>query len=347
MLEQPSSELFRLGLRSTEQGFREVFSLAPGLDDLQNWRGSATQLPGAFPAPPFEATNPKWSWNGFDNTRVWRAGNRGSITEIPLEKPPVGNWNPLLQCGFDLQYTPLVEFTEGAGRIVFCQLAISDRTESDPQADELLRRMLERLDDARTASGRPVRYVGGPEGAALLDALRIPYHRHTGGSPSLDSLLVLGPGAKTGSLADAVAAGTNVLALGLDRKELEAALPGKFKFEPGAHSSDYVENLRTIPEFAGIGNAELHWRGKVPFDAFPADSPGGRALGLIRHGKAYSPLSSFRRGSSMLTSFTIEPPAAGRLISFPAWPQITRKFQNRLPCPFRRRPRQCPLHSAE
>ena len=284
VLEQPSSELFRLGLRSTEQGFREVFSLISGFDDLRDWRGSATQLPGIFPTPPFEATNPKWSWNGFDNTRVWRAGNRGSITEIPLEKPSVGNWNPLLQCGFDLQYTPLIEFTEGAGRIVFCQLAISGRTESEPQADELLRRALERLDGARIASGRKVCYAGGPEGTTLLDALCIPYHSYTG-SPSPETLLVLGPGAKTGKLADAVAAGTNVLALGLGKEELEALLPGKFKFKPGSHNSDYVENLRTIPEFTGIGNAELHWRGKVSFDAFPSDSPGGRALGLVRHGK--------------------------------------------------------------
>lgn len=284
VLEQTTQELNRLGLRTTEQGFREVFSASEFCGDLRDWRGSATQLPGTFPLVPYEATSPQWDWNGFSNTRVWRAGNRASLTEVLFEKPQIGNWNPLLQCGFDLQYAPLIEFTEGKGRILFCQLAVTDRTEVDPQADELLRRALEKLDASRNSAVRTVRYLGGPEGAALLDALCIP---HTSGSDMepAETLLVLGPGAKPGNLSDAVASGLNVLALGLDRTELEAALPGKFHLQPGGHYSDYVEKLRETPEFAGIGNAELHWRGRMSFDAFAPDSAGGRSLGIVRHGK--------------------------------------------------------------
>ena len=284
VLEQPAQELNRLGLRTTEQGFREVFSVSDFSGDLRDWRGSATQLPGTFPLVPYEATSPQWDWNGFSNTRVWRAGNRGSLTEVLFEKPQVGNWNPLLQCGFDLQYVPLVEFVEGKGRIMFCQLAVTGRTEIEPQADDLLGRALERLDSARGPAPRNVRYLGGSEGAALLDALRIPRSADSGSTPA-ETLLVLGPGAEPGDLTDAVAAGLNVLALGFGQAELESMLPGKFHLQSGGYYSDQVENLRATPEFTGIGNAELHWRGKMQFDAFAPDSAGGRSLGIVRHGK--------------------------------------------------------------
>lgn len=284
VLEQPYSELSRLGLRGTEQGYREVFSVHAGFGSMRDWRGSATMLPGAFEVPPYEANNPKWSWSGFDNTRVWRAGNRGSITEVSIEKPPVGDWSPLLQCGFDLQYTPLVEFSEGRGRIVFCQLAVSGRTEMEPQADEIVRLALERLDRAVPVERRQVCYLGGAEGAELLDSLHIA-HVPFSGQPSPGTLLVLGPGAKPGDLTGAVAAGMNVLALGLGAAELEAILPGRFELTPGEYFSDYVSGLGEVPEFAGIGNAELHWRGRMAFDAFASGTPGGRALGSVRVGR--------------------------------------------------------------
>jgi len=284
VFEQPFEEFERLGLRGTEQGYREVFSAAADFPDLHDWRGSATQLPGAFQVAPYEATNPKWNWCGFDNTRVWRAGNRGSITEVLLEKPPVGNWNPLLQCGFDLQYTPLAEFVEGSGRITFCQLAATGRTEAEPEADELVRRSLERLDRATVPQYRKVFYAGAEEGAKLLDSLKIPHQAYAGTLPP-DALLVLGPGAKAGDLKNAVDAGANVLALGLGKADLDAILPGAFQLTPGEYASDFVDDLKKSPEFAGIGNAELHWRGKAAFDAFDAKSPGGRTLGVARIGK--------------------------------------------------------------
>ena len=70
----------------------------------------------------------------------------------------------------------------------------------------------------------------------------------------------------------------NILALGLSAEELNRAFPGEFQTQNGEFYSDYVPGLAKIPEFAGIGNAELHWRGKVRFDAFSPDSPGGRML---------------------------------------------------------------------
>lgn len=285
VLEQKHPELERLGLRAAEHDYREVFAAADGFKDLRDWRGSATLLPGALTVQPYEATNPKWEWCGFDNTRVWRAGNRGGITEVSIEKPSVGNWKPLLQCGFDLQYSPLIEFTEGKGRIVFCQLSVTARSgELEPEADELVRRSLELLDTAKENPARTVFYTGGSEGKMLLEKLKIPFQTYAGKLPA-DAVLVLGSGAKTSDLKSAVEAGANLLALGLNKKELETLAPGCFKLSSGDYSSDYVNNLKKVPEFAGINNAELHWRGKASFDAFDVDSQGGRALGIARIGK--------------------------------------------------------------
>lgn len=285
LLEQTLESLNRLGLRGTEQGFREVFPLCGTYGIARDWRGSATLLPPHLELPDFEATNPKWNWNGFDNTRVWRAGNRGCVTQVPLEKPPVGDWTPLLQCGFDLQYTPLVEFREGKGRILFCQLAVAGRTEQEPQAEDFFWNALKRLDQAAEPRSRKVFYAGGAAGRALLDALKIPFQTFAGNLPE-DALLVLASGCgEVPDLTRAVEAGANVLALGLDAVQLEAALPGAFQLESGKYVSDYAAGLRDFPEFAGIGNAELHWRGKVQFDSFPVTSPGGRSLAACRRGR--------------------------------------------------------------
>ena len=100
-----------------------------------------------------------------------------------------------------------------------------------------------------------------------------------------NALLVLGPGAKVPRLSNAVEAGANVLALGLGATELEAVLPGVFQLESGNFVSDYAAGLRDYPEFTGVGQAELHWRGKMQFDGFPATNPGGRALAVHRIGR--------------------------------------------------------------
>ena len=283
VLEQPLPVIERLGLRGNEQGFREVFSLSPEFCDMRDWRGSATQLPEYLASPQFEYTPPRWHWLGFEHTRVWRSGNRGSITEVVMEKPSVGNWLPLLQAGFDLQYTPLLEFREGKGRILFCQLAVTERTEPEPEAETIIRKALARLDRSRTETSREVLYAGSAVGADLLRQLQIPFKRHAGKAAD-DALLVLGPEAPRIDLTEAVKRGAHILALGLDRDTLETMLPGAFHFESGLFESDFISGLRKFPELAGISNADLHWRGKISFDGF-ANNETGRALAIRRIGK--------------------------------------------------------------
>ena len=286
ILEQPFSQIVRLGLRGNEQGLREVFSLSDiAPEKISDWRGKSTLLAPYLTVNPIEYSDPKWNWHGFNNTRVWRAGNRGTVVSVPLEKPMIGNWRPLLQAGFDLEYTPLVEFQEGKGQLMMCQLDLSGRTEMDPEGIEILRRALVRLDKTTPDATRPTWYVGDARGRKLLESLRISFRDLDPAGLTANDLLVVGPGAKLpADLRSKVEAGLRVLTLGLSAAELKAVGVNPV-IERGKYYSDYVADLGKTPEFAGISNSDLHWRAETEFDAFPVDSVGGRALGIERIGK--------------------------------------------------------------
>ncbi len=285
VLEQEFPVLARTGFRSNEHGLRNFFPLVPEFSDrvVRDWRGSATLTAPNLALPALEVHDPTWNWHGFDNTRVWRAGNRGNVNSVLLEKPTVGNFLPLMQGGFDLQYAPALEARYGDGVAIFSQFDFSGRTENDPEAVELLRGLILRLDAARPAETLPTWYAGNAEGADLLKKLGIDFK--TVDNVPEGGLLVVGPGAKLPELSGAVDKGLRVLALGLPKAELDALFPGKFDAKPGKYFSDYVNGLRETPEFLGISNADLHWRKELAIDAFDAAGPGGRALRVLRSGK--------------------------------------------------------------
>lgn len=285
VLEQDFATLDRMGFRGNEYGLRNVFPLVPEFSprEIRNWRGSSTLTAPALKLPKLEESYPKWIWHGFANSRAWRAGNRGNVCSVLLEKPTVGNFLPLMQGGFDLQYAPALELKSGGGAAIFSQFDLSGRTETDPEAVEILRKLILRLDSPERAKTVPVRYAGNREGEELLKTLSISFQK-TDRVPET-GLLVIGPGARLPELSGAVEKGLRVLMLGLSNRELNALLPGKFNAVPGKYYSDYVENPAQVPEFTGISNADLHWRKELPIDAFDAAGPGGRALRAVRSGK--------------------------------------------------------------
>ena len=162
---------------------------------LANWRGDATLTPGSSPANAFDSAFPRSVWNGFDLPRVWRRGNRNAVASVLIEKPSRGNWLPLVDCGFDLQYTPLLEHQEAGQRILFCQMDLSGRTENDPAAAALLRRIADYIQRAPApAPGRTLYYAGNDAGVELLTRLGVAVNRQLppAAEPE-ETLLVLGP----------------------------------------------------------------------------------------------------------------------------------------------------------
>jgi beta-galactosidase len=285
--------LNRFGLRSNIHGVRNAFVRAPGHPilaglteaNLRDWRGASTLTPPHIDTPAFETHDPRWSWCGLESTRVWRCGNRGTVASVLIEKPAKGDWLPLVDCGFDLQYAPLLQHAEGDGCIVFCQLDVSGRTEADPAAALICRNLLAYLDAFAPAPRRSVAYAGGAAGAALLDTLGVAC---AGAKAPGETLLVLGGGGGAGreGLLRQVEEGLNVLALGLDAAEIAALLPGVAAARASTQASAMAECLG-LPEFAGTSNADLHWRTLLPFAALegvPADR-GTAALAVIARGR--------------------------------------------------------------
>jgi len=258
----------RLGFRVQTRGIRNAFIRVPGhpaLDGLaesnfSDWGGAATLVEPHIDLPKDEISYPIVHWCGFENTRVWRNGNNGNIASVLIEKPPKGNWLPILDCGFDLQYSPLLEYAEGQGKVVFCQLDVTGRTLRDAAAEQICRNLLSYLGTGRPAPVRIAYYAGSKKGQELLTQLGVAFAPYSVQTLDANTLLIVAPGsgAITG-LAEGMQKGMKLLALGLDEQEIKrlGIAVGPMATAPTVSSliSDF-----TAPEFKGISNAELHAR---------------------------------------------------------------------------------------
>ena len=295
VLEQDHDTLVsRFGFRANIHGERKAFIRArnhpvlAGLGEvnLADWRGAATLVPPYLETPGVETSDPRWNWMGFINTRVWRCGNRGNVASVLIEKPPVGNFMPIVDCGFDLQYAPLLEYTEGNGRMIFCQLDVSARTSAEPAAQRLLVNLVGYLLGAQAAPSRPVFYAGGGEGAGVLASLGVDARPCDAAAPPADSVLVVGPGAsEIDGLEDAVQRGLRVLCLGLGEGEMPIVLPEGLGAEKRAEVSSRISDM-TRPEYTALSDAELHWKTKPEIAALTGVGEGGNsALAVIEKGQ--------------------------------------------------------------
>ena len=150
MEQTPETLEQRFGFRTAAYGLRKVFRRIPdhqvlaGLDEeqLQDWRGDATILPPRLKYTIGNRYSPQVKWCGMDITRVWRCGCRGNVASALIEKPACGDFTPIVDGGYGLQYAALMEYREGKGMILFCQMDVSGRTEQEPAAEHLLRNIL-------------------------------------------------------------------------------------------------------------------------------------------------------------------------------------------------------------
>ena len=149
---------------------------------IRCWRDSAssTCATGAGGDDAFRRVSSTWPtsqfsdaptvrWCGIPVSRVWRCGNRGNVASALIEKPARGDFLPILDGGYGLQYSPLIEYREGRGMVLFCQMDVTGRTESDPAAETLAHNMLEYVAAWKPAPAAEGRLCGrsclaGPSG---------------------------------------------------------------------------------------------------------------------------------------------------------------------------------------
>ena len=275
ILFEQSSEVLekRFGFRVEEYGLRHVFPrvldhpVLAGLATvhLGDWHGEATLLSPRLKYEMRPRNGPTVQWCDIPVTRVWRCGNRGNVASVLIEKPARGDFLPILDGGYSLQYSPLLEYREGQGLMLFCQMDVTGRTESEPAAEALARNLLAYVSGWKPAPRRTAVYVGDAAGRQHLEAIGVPLSPSGISKLSPGQILIVGPGgvAEVGSQAQTVAEwrkqGGTLLAIGLGEAEA-AALPSRVGMTKREHISAYFEAPGMKSPFAGIGPADVHNR---------------------------------------------------------------------------------------
>ncbi|MEZ0298267.1 MAG: beta-galactosidase [Candidatus Methylacidiphilales bacterium] len=222
MAQDPQWMRERMGLRVGHLMSRRVFPVDPahpvfhGLDteDLRDWTGTSTLLEQR---PDFRKAGAKDISRLSNNmpTWGWRWGGRGAVTSAPVEKPHCSGWYPIAECEFDLAYSPLLQLHRGQGSITLCTFDLEDHVKVDPAADRLARNIISWVRSAPPAPRcGPALYVGGDDGAKLLDLVGCEYRRIA--ASSLDpasQLVIVGPDVSADVAAPVLAAGGKVLVL--------------------------------------------------------------------------------------------------------------------------------------
>ena len=146
MTQQP--EWFeKVGFRVANHLPRRVFKveqnhqLFEAIDDvdLSDWNGESTLIEAY---PDYLNREVKRGIYGVPYYG-WHWGNQGALSGAALEKPHMSSWRPILECEFDLAYSPLLEMTFGKGHVVLCTLDLEDYYQKDPVAEILTSRLIE------------------------------------------------------------------------------------------------------------------------------------------------------------------------------------------------------------
>ncbi|MFC2090872.1 hypothetical protein ACFLT1_08865, partial [Bacteroidota bacterium] len=267
----------RFGFRVVEYGLRNVFARIPdhpvmqglGQEHLQDWRGAATINP---PRIEYETDPnvfngvPTVKWCDIPVTQIWRCGNRGNVASVLIEKPACGDFLPLVDGGYSLQYSPLLEYREGEGMVLFCQMDVTGRTETDPAAGILVRNILSYASDWQATIKRPALYAGEESGLHHLQKAGIRVAPLGNNMLTGDQILIAGPEAgselqlQSKKLEKLVKSGGKLLAIGFDQEDADSLLPFKVGIKKDEHIAAWFEAFGTDSTFAGIGPSDVHNR---------------------------------------------------------------------------------------
>lgn len=248
--------------------------ISAGLDasDLADWRGHGTMIPAYPPPLPASATDYGWHWS-----------NRGSVATTAIEKPHYGAWTALLENGFDLQYSPLLELAWGKGRVILCQLDLEDHVPQDPAASRLLANLLDYAAQPWRShrSRRTVLLGGSARQKAILQESGLNFESHTVLPGDADLILVAdGADVPLSTLEEASRNGARILVMGEEaaKRIFSAGLRRRYTFRGAFDVPDW-------PELRGVSASDLRWRS--PMSALMFTSSGKLETGangqLARH----------------------------------------------------------------
>jgi hypothetical protein len=262
----------RFGFRVAEYGLRNAWPRIPdhpllaGLsaEHLRDWTGDATLTPPRLKYDLHPMHGPVVKWCGIDVSRPWRCGNRGNVASVLIEKPERGDFRPVVDGGFALQYSPLMEYREGKGTILFCQLDVTARSENDPAAQIIAANIL-RYAARQTppASASRILYAGEEAGLTHLRACGFDVVAFDGKAGRASDVLVIGPGADLSEMPSLAGTAERVVAVGLDQPQF-AKLGLKTATAQNEYIASTFEPAHEKSPLAGIAPADLHNRDPRP-----------------------------------------------------------------------------------
>ena len=316
ILEQPEKILrSRFKLRTEYASPRDAYArvancpLFDGLPDacLKYWRGAATLTSGYEIAlqnlGPSEGCGggARYLYIGNDGKprhRYIKWGNTHNVATVVIIKPDTGNYRTLVDCEFALNYAAALELRNGRGTLVFNQLDVTARTQSDPAADRYLSNLLAYTAAQKPTVWRHAVYLGGDAGANLLESLRIDFKRikDLAEAKPTDAVILGSDAAPSGLDAFAKAGG---LVFCLPRKDF-ACLPFAVEAKPKPVNHSILGKVAADPLLQGLGNTDFYWKGDVTIDAL--DKVEGAAL-LLDSGV----LARIPRGKGEFVLCQIEP----------------------------------------
>ena len=276
ILEQMPESWEAMGLKSIETMPRYTFASAPDhpvLDGLQpadliNWRGSPDLLP-----------EKQWH-RSYDFYHAPKWTNSHAVASTALELPEMGGFTPLIECEFDLNYSPLLQFRCGQGEVIYSSLDFTGRVGEDPAATRLASNLLAWLAKPDAAQDKRLARIGdeafGDQLAALgFDATALTADEHPG-------VVAVSPGDWTWLQLEAMAlAGRTVIVWPQPADKLKAG--GYATTEGVVHHTTPVDE----PLFAGVGPRLLRWRDGLKGAIFVAEGqPDGSVVlgdGLFLH----------------------------------------------------------------
>jgi hypothetical protein len=182
---------------------------------------------------------------------------------VLIEKPARGSFLPIIDGGFGLQYSPLMEYREGKGMVLFCQMDVTGRSEGDPAAEAMLLNAIRYAAAWKPAPVRKALYVGDAAGRQYLEGAGVALGSYGGGTLAADQVLIVGPGGSqqvarsAAAIAPWVKSGGNVLAIGLDQASANAFLPFKVAMKRAEHIAALFPPFGSGSLLAGVSPGDV------------------------------------------------------------------------------------------
>lgn len=296
IFEQHCDDLGKFGFRHEDRCPRQVFirtGVHPVLAGVENghlcdWRGFATLISSG---PDGDRTP--------SSRRLFHWGNRGNVASNVIETPHFGPFTALVDCEFDLAYSPLVSWRHGRGEVLFCQLDLVGRVGREPAATKIAANLITYLDRPADGDGQDKiavavgensrNFVSGlgfavAENSAELLAARkgfFGFFTRGGLDPKRHVAVVSGADDFAGhwpALRDFAHGGGDVLIVGVDEKTIGGDELKAYFSPVGRMVMRAGRSVENDPLLFGVGPQHIRWRETLDFVGLAATGADTRTL---------------------------------------------------------------------